>query len=128
MNYKERIAALQSFKASVSSGSITEQVSTISSDISGWEGTSDTKFDDYISDVQSDCKTLSNKRASFLSEIDTLISGLENLFELEYNSNSYILGMTYDAKDVAKNRMLKRSAIDNLFVDESVKNALKSRV
>ena len=37
MNYKERIAALKTFKAAIAGGDTTDSVSGISSEISGWE-------------------------------------------------------------------------------------------
>lgn len=128
MNYKERIAALKTFKSAVSGGETTDNVSGVSDEVSGWEGGSYTKFTDYITTVKSDAKTLAGKKASFLSDIDGQIAKVQALFDAEVAANEYILSTTYDSKDAAKNRQLQRSAIDSLSIDSSVKAELKSRI
>lgn len=128
MNYKERIAALKQFKTTVSAGETTDNVSSISSDVEGWTGDAKGKFDDYIEKVQKDCKTIAGRKATFLTSIDSIISGIQAQFDSEYESNSYILTATYDSEDAAKNRDAKITAIDNLGIDDSVKAALKENL
>ena len=53
MNYKERIAALNTFKTAITEGDTTDSVSGVT-DISGWEGNADSKFDDYVLTIKAD--------------------------------------------------------------------------
>ena len=128
MNYKERISALKSFKRAVSSGETTDSISGISTEISDWSGYANTKFDDYVDTIQKDCKTLAGRKTEFLAAIDTIISNIQSQFDYEYSTYSYILSTTYNSKSASKNKSLKISAINNLWIDESVKAALKSHL
>ena len=59
MNYKERIAALNTFKTAITEGDTTDSVSGVSTDISGWEGNADSKFDDYVQTIKTVCEVIS---------------------------------------------------------------------
>ncbi|AND80014.1 hypothetical protein [Streptococcus pantholopis] len=124
MNYDERIAALEAFKTAVSSGSTTDNVSGTSSDVSGWEGDAKPKFDDYIEEVKSDSKSIAGKKASFLTDVDGQITAIQTQLETEVNLNKFVATSIYDSKDSSKNKSLRRAAVNNLSVDESVKKRL----
>lgn len=124
MNYDQRIAALKSFKSAVSAGSTTDNVSGVSEAVEGWEGDSKTKFDDYIKDVKSDSKNIAGKKRKFLAAVDRHIASVKSQLEAEVSLYRYVVTQTYDRKSASKNRSLKRRAVNNLMVDESVKKRL----
>lgn len=122
MNYDQRIAALTSFKSTVSgAGDTVDGVSGTSSEVAGWEGDARNKFDDYIEDVKSDSKVIAKRKSEFLTAVDGQISALKNQLALEVEMNKFVLYTTYDSKSPSKNRILKRQAVNSLSVDESVK-------
>ncbi|WP_247938658.1 hypothetical protein [Streptococcus intermedius] len=125
MNYDERIAALKSFKSTITSaGGTTDNVSGVSSEISAWEGNAKTKFDEYINEVKKLSKNIAGRKSSFLAAVDGQITALVNQLEFEVQSYKYVVNVTYDSKDSTKNRALKRQSVANLYVDESVKKRL----
>lgn len=128
MNYKERIAALNTFKTAITDGDTTDSVSGVSADISGWEGNADSKFDDYVQTIKSDCADISAKKASFLSEVDGRISQIQAMFDLDVALNSWRLGMVYDSKDAANNKALVYDSISQADLDSSVRDYLLGMV
>ncbi len=128
MNYKERIAALNTFKTAITEGDTTDSVSGVSTDISGWEGNADSKFDDYVLTIKSDCADISAKKASFLSEVDGRISQIQAMFDLDVALNSWRLGMVYDSKDSANNKALVYDSISQADLDSSVRDYLLGMV
>lgn len=128
MNYKERIAALNTFKTAITDGDTTDSVSGISADVSGWEGNADSKFDDYVQTIKSDCADISGKKASFLSEVDGRISQIQAMFDLDVALNSWRLGMVYDSKDSANNKALVYDSISQADLDSSVRDYLLTMV
>lgn len=128
MNYKERITALTSFKAAVSGGDTTDNVSGVSSFVAEWDGNAQTKFEDYIQTIKSDCADIAGKKADFLAEIDSRISQVQAMFDLEVSMNSWRLGMVYDAKDPINNKNLIRSSISQSLIDSSVRDHLLSMI
>jgi len=128
MNYKERIAALNTFKTAITDGDTTDSVSGISADISGWEGNADSKFDDYVLTIKADCADISAKKASFLSEVDGRISQIQAMFDLDVALNSWRLGMVYDSKDSANNKALVYDSISQADLDSSVRDYLLTMV
>lgn len=128
MNYKERIAALNTFKTAITEGDTTDSVSGVSTDISGWEGNADSKFDDYVLTIKSDCADISAKKANFLSEVDGRISQIQAMFDLDVALNSWRLGMVYDSKDSANNKALVYDSISQADLDSSVRDYLLGMV
>ena len=128
MNYKERIAALNTFKTAITEGDTTDSVSGFSTDVSGWEGNADSKFDDYVLTIKSDCADISAKKASFLSEVDGRISQIQAMFDLDVALNSWRLGMVYDSKDSANNKALVYDSISQADLDSSVRDYLLGMV
>ncbi|KXT85048.1 hypothetical protein [Streptococcus oralis] len=128
MNYKERIAALKTFKAAITGGDTTDSVSGISSEISGWEGNACLKFDDYVQIIKTDCADISAKKASFLSEIDGRISQIQAIFDMEVSLNRWRLGMVYDSEDSTNNKNLIYYSISQADLDSSVRDYLLSMV
>ena len=128
MNYKERIAALNTFKTAITEGDTTDSVSGVSTDISGWEGNADSKFDDYVLTIKADCADISAKKASFLSEVDGRISQIQAMFDLDVALNSWRLGMVYDSKDSANNKALVYDSISQADLDSSVRDYLLGMV
>lgn len=128
MNYKERIAALNTFKTAITEGDTTDSVSGVSTDVSGWEGNADSKFDDYVLTIKSDCADISAKKASFLSEVDGRISQIQAMFDLDVALNSWRLGMVYDSKDSANNKALVYDSISQADLDSSVRDYLLGMV
>ncbi|MCP9126005.1 hypothetical protein NMM24_06855 [Streptococcus oralis] len=128
MNYKERIAALNTFKTAITEGDTTDSVSGVSTDISGWEGNADSKFDDYVQTIKTDCADISTKKASFLSEVDGRISQIQAMFDLDVALNSWRLGMVYDSKDSANNKALVYDSISQADLDSSVRDYLLGMV
>ena len=128
MNYKERIAALNTFKTAITEGDTTDSVSGVSTDIPGWEGNADSKFDDYVLTIKSDCADISAKKASFLSEVDGRISQIQAMFDLDVALNSWRLGMVYDSKDSANNKALVYDSISQADLDSSVRDYLLGMV
>lgn len=128
MNYKERIAALNTFKTAITEGDTTDSVSGISSEISGWEGNACLKFGDYVQTIKTDCADISAKKASFLSEIDGRISQIQAMFDLDVALNSWRLGMVYDSKDSTNNKALVYDSISQADLDSSVRDYLLSMV
>ena len=128
MNYKERIAALNTFKTAITEGDTTDSVSGVSTDISGWEGNADSKFDDYVLTIKADCADISAKKASFLSEVDGRISQIQAMFDLDVALNSWRLGMVYDSKDSANNKALVYDSISQADLDSSVRDYLLTMV
>ena len=128
MNYKERIAALNTFKTAITEGDTTDSVSGVSTDISGWEGNADSKFDDYVQTIKTDCADISTKKASFLSEVDGRISQIQAMFDLDVALNSWRLGMVYDSKDLANNKALVYDSISQADLDSSVRDYLLGMV
>lgn len=128
MNYKERIAALNTFKTAITEGDTTDSVSGVSTDISGWEGNADSKFDDYVLTIKADCADISAKKASFLSEVDGRISQIQAMFDLDVALNSWRLGMVYDSKDSANNKALVYDSISRADLDSSVRDYLLGMV
>ena len=124
MNYKERIAALNTFKTAITEGDTTDSVSGVSTDVSGWEGNADSKFDDYVLTIKADCADISAKKASFLSEVDGRISQIQAMFDLDVALNSWRLGMVYDSKDSANNKALVYDSISQADLDSSVRDYL----
>lgn len=125
MNYDERITALTNFKSTVSStGDTVDGVSGTSSDVVGWEGDAKTKFDDYIEEVKSDSKSIAKRKSEFLTAVDGQISAIKSQLALEVELNKFVVNATYDSKSSSKNKTLKRQAVNNLSVDESVKKRL----
>ena len=123
MNYKERIAALNTFKTAITEGDTTDSVSGVSTDVSGWEGNADSKFDDYVLTIKADCADISAKKASFLSEVDGRISQIQAMFDLDVALNSWRLGMVYDSKDSANNKALVYDSISQADLDSSVRDS-----
>ncbi|CBZ00000.1 hypothetical protein SOR_0314 [Streptococcus oralis Uo5] len=128
MNYKERIAALNTFKTAITEGDTTDSVSGVSTDVSGWEGNADSKFDDYVLTIKADCADISAKKASFLSEVDGRISQIQAMFDLDVALNSWRLGMVYDSKDSANNKALVYDSISQADLDSSVRDYLLTMV
>ncbi|MCY7087280.1 hypothetical protein A6J84_009250 [Streptococcus sp. FDAARGOS_256] len=128
MNYKERIAALNTFKTAITEGDTTDSVSGVSTDVSGWEGNADSKFDDYVLTIKADCADISAKKASFLSEVDGRISQIQAMFDLDVALNSWRLGMVYDSKDSANNKALVYDSISQADLDSSVRDYLLGMV
>lgn len=128
MNYKERIAALNTFKTAITEGDTTDSVSSVSTDVSGWEGNADSKFDDYVLTIKADCADISAKKASFLSEVDGRISQIQAMFDLDVALNSWRLGMVYDSKDSANNKALVYDSISQADLDSSVRDYLLTMV
>ena len=128
MNYKEIIAALNTFKTAITEGDTTDSVSGVSTDISGWEGNADSKFDDYVQTIKTDCADISTKKASFLSEVDGRISQIQAMFDLDVALNSWRLGMVYDSKDSANNKALVYDSISQADLDSSVRDYLLGMV
>ena len=128
MNYKERIAALNTFKTAITEGDTTDSVSGVSTDISCWEGNADSKFDDYVLTIKADCADISAKKASFLSEVDGRISQIQAMFDLDVALNSWRLGMVYDSKDSANNKALVYDSISQADLDSSVRDYLLTMV
>ena len=128
MNYKERIAALNTFKTAITEGDTTDSVSGVSTDISGWEGNADSKFDDYVLTIKADCADISAKKASFLSEVDGRISQIQAMFDLDVALNSWRLGMVYDSKDSANNKALVYDSISQADLVSSVRDYLLGMV
>lgn len=128
MNYKERIAALNTFKTAMTEGDTTDSVSGVSTDVSGWEGNADSKFDDYVLTIKADCADISAKKASFLSEVDGRISQIQAMFDLDVALNSWRLGMVYDSKDSANNKALVYDSISQADLDSSVRDYLLGMV
>ena len=128
MNYKERIAALNTFKTAITEGDTTDSVSGVSTEISGWEGNADSKFDDYVLTIKADCADISAKKASFLSEVDGRISQIQAMFDLDVALNSWRLGMVYDSKDSANNKALVYDSISQADLDSSVRDYLLGMV
>ncbi|RSI69024.1 hypothetical protein [Streptococcus oralis] len=128
MNYKERIAALNTFKTAITEGDTTDSVSGVSTDVSGWEGNADSKFDDYVLTIKADCADISSKKASFLSEVDGRISQIQAMFDLDVALNSWRLGMVYDSKDSANNKALVYDSISQADLDSSVRDYLLTMV
>ena len=128
MNYKERIAALNTFKTAITEGDTTDSVSGVSTDISGWEGNADSKFDDYVQTIKTDCADISTKKASFLSVVDGRISQIQAMFDLDVALNSWRLGMVYDSKDSANNKALVYDSISQADLDSSVRDYLLGMV
>lgn len=128
MNYKERIAALKTFKAAITEGDTTDSVSGISSEIPGWEGNACLKFSDYVQAIKTDCADIATKKASFLSEVDGRISLIQAMFDLEVTLNSWRLGMVYDSKDSENNKALVYDSISQADLDSSVRDYLLSMV
>ena len=128
MNYKERIAALNTFKTAITEGDMTDSVSGVSTDVSGWEGNADSKFDDYVLTIKADCADISAKKASFLSEVDGRISQIQAMFDLDVALNSWRLGMVYDSKDSANNKALVYDSISQADLDSSVRDYLLGMV
>ena len=128
MNYKERIAALNTFKTAITEGDTTDSVSGVSTDVSGWEGNADSKFDDYVLTIKADCADISAKKASFLSEVDGTISQIQAMFDLDVALNSWRLGMVYDSKDSANNKALVYDSISQADLDSSVRDYLLGMV
>ena len=128
MNYKERIAALNTFKTAITEGDTTDSVSGVSTDVSGWEGNADSKFDDYVLTIKADCADISAKKASFLSEVDGRISRIQAMFDLDVALNSWRLGMVYDSKDSANNKALVYDSISQADLDSSVRDYLLGMV
>ena len=128
MNYKERIAALNTFKTAITEGDTTDSVSGVSTDISGWEGNADSKFDDYVLTIKADCADISAKKASFLSEVDGRISQIQAIFDMEVSLNRWRLGMVYDSKDSANNKALVYDSISQADLDSSVRDYLLGMV
>lgn len=128
MNYKERIAALNTFKTAITEGDTTDSVSGVSTDISGWEGNADSKFDDYVLTIKADCADISAKKASFLSEVDGRISQIQAMFDLDVALNSWRLGMVCDSKDSANNKALVYDSISQADLDSSVRDYLLGMV
>ena len=128
MNYKERIAALNTFKTAITEGDTTDSVSGVSTDVSGWEGNADSKFDDYVLTIKADCADISAKKASFLSEVDGRISQIQAMFDLDVALNSWRLGMVYDSKDSANNKALVYDSISQADLDSSVRDYLLSMI
>ena len=128
MNYKERIAALNTFKTAITEGDTTDSVSGVSTDVSGWEGNADSKFDDYVLTIKADCADISAKKASFLSEVDGRISQIQAMFDLDVALNSWRLGMVYDSKDSANNKALVYDSIIQAHLDSSVRDYLLGMV
>lgn len=128
MNYKERIVALNTFKTAITEGDTTDSVSGVSTDISGWEGNADSKFDDYVLTIKADCADISAKKASFLSEVDGRISQIQAMFDLDVALNSWRLGMVYDSKDSANNKALVYDSISQADLDSSVRDYLLGMV
>ncbi|PNY19773.1 hypothetical protein [Streptococcus parauberis] len=125
MNYDERIAALTTFKSSVSgAGETTDDVAGVSSEVSGWEGQAKTKFDEYIETIKSDTSSISGRKTEFLAEVDGQISKIKTLLENEVAQNKYIVSSTYDNKDSGKNKTMKRQKINGLSIDDSSKKRL----
>ena len=128
MNYKERMAALNTFKTAITEGDTTDSVSGVSTDVSGWEGNADSKFDDYVLTIKADCADISAKKASFLSEVDGRISQIQAMFDLDVALNSWRLGMVYDSKDSANNKALVYDSISQADLDSSVRDYLLTMV
>ena len=128
MNYKERIAALNTFNTAITEGDTTDSVSGVSTDVSGWEGNADSKFDDYVLTIKADCADISAKKASFLSEVDGRISQIQAMFDLDVALNSWRLGMVYDSKDSANNKALVYDSISQADLDSSVRDYLLGMV
>ena len=128
MNSKERIAALNTFKTAITEGDTTDSVSGVSTDVSGWEGNADSKFDDYVLTIKADCADISAKKASFLSEVDGRISQIQAMFDLDVALNSWRLGMVYDSKDSANNKALVYDSISQADLDSSVRDYLLGMV
>lgn len=128
MNYKERIAALNTFKTAITEGDTTDSVPGVSTDVSGWEGNADSKFDDYVLTIKADCADISAKKASFLSEVDGRISQIQAMFDLDVALNSWRLGMVYDSKDSANNKALVYDSISQADLDSSVRDYLLGMV
>ena len=128
MNYKERIAALNTFKTAITEGDTTDSVSGISTEISGWEGNADSKFDDYVQTIKTDCADISTKKTSFLGEVDGRISQIQAMFDLDVALNSWRLGMVYDSKDSANNKALVYDSISQADLDSSVRDYLLTMV
>lgn len=128
MNYKERIAALNTFKTAITEGDTTDGVSSISTEISDWEGNADSKFDDYVQTIKADCADISAKKASFLSEVDGRISQIQAMFDLDVALNNWRLGMVYDSKDSTNNKALVYDSISQADLDSSVRDYLLTMV
>ena len=119
---------MNTFKTAITEGDTTDSVSGVSTDISGWEGNADSKFDDYVQTIKTDCADISTKKASFLSEVDGRISQIQAMFDLDVALNSWRLGMVYDSKDSANNKALVYDSISQADLDSSVRDYLLGMV
>lgn len=126
MNYKERISALESFKASISGGTIEDSASSFTTEISGWAGgeTAKSGYDGYVNKVKADTAKITGKRDSFTNKIDERISTIQARFDEEYNLNSWYFQMKQDS-DPLKDKEKKRHQLNILSIDDSVKAKIR---
>lgn len=126
MNYKERISALESFKASISGGAIEDSAASFTTEISGWVGgeTAKNGYDGYVNKVKADTAKITGKRDSFTSKIDERISSIQAKFNEEYNLNSWYFKMKHES-DPIKDKQKKRQQLNILSIDDSVKAKIR---
>ncbi|WP_207694353.1 hypothetical protein DOK67_0000939 [Enterococcus sp. DIV0212c] len=122
MNYQERIAALESFKTTVSNGTIEDSAASFTTEIPGWVGgeTAKNGYDNYVNKVKADTAKIVTKQSSFISKIDSRISSIQTQFDLEYARYSSQMNSIYD-KDVKKKKEKKQNYYNSLQIDSSVK-------
>ncbi|MBP2099095.1 hypothetical protein [Enterococcus rivorum] len=125
MNYEQRISALEQFKSSISNGTIEDNASSFSENVSGWKGgTAKDKYKTYISKVKKETSKAVTKRAAFLSKVDERIAYVQAKFNAEYQSYSaYFIGIS--DVDPIKDKQKKRIKLNGMSMDESVRNKIR---
>jgi len=79
MTKKERINALKRFRTQVQSGTTNDTVSSLSSSVPGWTGSSYRKYISYLeTKVKKDSMSASQVKADFLRELDQHIASIES--------------------------------------------------